>query len=97
MGRALNKKIYLEHRFIAACFFKKIKKHQIFSKKIPVCSNEHYKSVNFECKISCILGAAKKTNMINFGNMVAHSECTVHSWICNFLFFAEARIHGFFT
>jgi hypothetical protein len=24
-------------------------------------------------------------------------NCTVHAQICNFLFFAEARIHGFFT
>jgi hypothetical protein len=47
----------------------------IFGKKYLLVANDrHCKSTNFQYKISCISGAAKRTNMKNFGNTFAHSK-----------------------
>ena len=53
-----------------------------------VANNTHYKSANFECKIPCIVDAAKKTNVTNSGDTVAHFKVvlfTLRSAIFSFL------------
>jgi hypothetical protein len=56
------------------------KPSNIFEKKnLRVANDKHYKSANFERKIPCISGTAKKTNTEIFRNMGAYSKLH-YSW-----------------